>query len=68
MKYRPASGTEGMDFQERFCCHCKKEDFKTVHCDILSRSMMYGIDEKEYPEEWIWNKTKPICTAFEEVK
>lgn len=81
-KYRPSNGTEGMIFQSQFCDRCKRDaEFQKTQvggCGILARTLGYGIDDPEYPEEWIWNPDKclenglefgtefsPRCTAFE---
>ena len=34
-KWRPANGTEGMDFTEKYCDRCVHEN----DCEILERSM-----------------------------
>ena len=74
MKYRPANGTEGMIFMERWCDRCSKAS----GCEIPSRTMIYSVmhvrrrlvvvalaRDDEYPSEWVgpWNNAK--CTAFE---
>lgn len=71
-KYRPSNGTEGMGFIEKFCCNCihgKYEhsgDINDNPCEILSRSFMYDLKDKEYPEEWIYDENnKPCCTAWQ---
>ena len=70
MKYRPANGTEGAIFQDRFCDHCAHDtyDFEKgtgKSCDILMRTMLHGVDDPEYPEEWQQEPGKPPrCTAF----
>lgn len=69
--YRPSNGTEGMGFVAQFCEQCIHEKF--IHtqchddkkCDILSRSFIYGLDDPEYPEEWIWLDGAPTCTAYQ---
>ncbi len=70
-KYRPSNGTEGMCFIDEYCCNCihgKYEhtgDTNDNPCEILSRSFLYDVDEKEYPEEWTYDdKGEPCCTAF----
>jgi len=67
-KYRPSNGTEGMGFTEAFCDNCLNQhpdpDNKK-QCMILCRTMCYDINEKEYPEEWIYGEDgEPTCTAF----
>jgi hypothetical protein len=64
--YRPANGTEGEMFKEWFCDKCRAQE-KEKLCEILSCSMMYEINEIEYPAEWTHNdKGQPICIAFEQ--
>ena len=68
--YRPSNGTEGLVFQDHFCVRCiydGDEGRVAKYCDILSRTMIYEIEDPEYPREWIYDKDgQPICTAFEE--
>jgi len=70
-KYQPSSGSEGEYFMSCFCEKCIHE--KYIHttndndkkCDIWTRSMVYDINEKEYPIEWTYDENgKPTCTAF----
>jgi len=72
-KYMPSNGTEGGGFIEAFCWNCVHE--KWIHtlrdgdkkCDILSRSMIYRIEDEEYPKEWTYDENgKPTCTAWKE--
>jgi hypothetical protein len=70
-KYRPSNGTEGDQFINRFCDHCAYEKFihtsnsNDLKCEILSKSLLYNINEAEYPEEWQYNsRNKPICTQY----
>lgn len=66
-KYRPSNGTEGEGFISYWCANCvheKREDGRS--CDILTRTMVYGVDEPEYPEEWQRDESgAPKCTAFQ---
>ena len=70
MKYRPSNGTEGAIFQERFCDNCAHDTYNLEtgegnSCDILMRTMIHGVDEPEYPEEWQQEPgEEPKCTAF----
>ena len=32
------------------------------------RSMFFGIDDDEYPKEWVAVNNEPTCTAYKEVK
>lgn len=65
-KYRPSNGSAGMFFLIHHCARCLKED----KCDINYRTMIYDLDDEEYPDEWriCPAKRKPVCTAFEEKK
>lgn len=61
--YRPANGTEGDFFHEWFCDRCRYEST----CALLLASMLYQIDDPEYPKEWKHNeKGQPVCTMFEQ--
>ena len=69
--YRPSNGTEGMYFIAEFCEQCIHEKWMHTQCegdkkcDILSRSLIYDLDDPEYPEEWIYKDGKPICTEHQ---
>lgn len=70
-KYQPSNGTEGMGFIENHCEQCIHEQFlhtqneDDVKCDILSRTMIFNVNDKEYPKEWIWNSEDcPTCTKW----
>ena len=68
--YRPGSGTEGADFQGRFCKRCTK-DSEDDFCPILGNAMILLADHPDYPPEWIEDDDGieeidgPRCTAFE---
>lgn len=68
--YVPSNGTEGMAFIEEFCDNCIHEKWSHTHndddkkCDILSRSMLCSVTEKDYPREWQYVAGRPTCTAF----
>ena len=68
MKYRPSNGMEGWAFVERWCCRCTREDLAVErYCDIGTRTQMFGIDDPEYPVEWVEDADgNGMCTAFEE--
>jgi len=60
-----------MGFIEQFCDQCIHE--KWIHtqndadkkCDILSRSLIFGSDDPDYPKEWIYGEGgRPVCTSF----
>jgi len=43
--------------------HTNNDD--DLKCDILDRSMLYEVTDKEYPEEWTYDvNDQPTCTAF----
>lgn len=71
-KYRPSNGTEGCGFIETYCMNCIHEKYlhdnscpDSGKCDILSRTMVFDINDKKYPEEWTYDETnRPICTAW----
>lgn len=66
--YRPSNGTEGTWFTEKYCMNCINCDPNPEgkkQCNILMRSFCYGINDKEYPKEWIYDyNDKPSCTAW----
>lgn len=60
--YRPCNGTEGDIFCTRWCKQCDRDD-EEVYCGILTAALC-----GQYPEEWLYQDNKPICTAFERRK
>lgn len=62
--YRPSNGTEGSIFYCQWCSRCKKD--KDMNCSILADTMFFDVGEAGYPVEWIWQKGKPVCTAFDD--
>jgi len=63
--YRPSNGTEGMGFFERWCDRCRKEP----DCPIIADTMIYDVDDSEYPKEWVADDASgngARCTVFEE--
>lgn len=74
--YRPSNGSEGMDFQERFCNRCELDrEFQETDvgpgCLIIARTMAYDVGDPEYPKEWTIVGTKlnsARCTAFEPIR
>lgn len=71
--FRPANGTEGEMFMEAFCYQCiherwthrMKEDRDEDKCDTMSRSILYDLEDKEYPNEWVFNSEGwPVCTRW----
>lgn len=72
-KYVPSNGTEGEIVYENWCANCKKdaafrEDQNKPGCDILSRTMAFGIGDPQYPEEWTYKDGGPKCTALDPIK
>ena len=66
--YRPASGTEGEHFFQKFCYKCQYDkDFKNP-CDIIILSMCYDLTDKEYPKEWILENNQPKCLKFKKIQ
>ena len=70
-KYRPSNGTEGDIFTSYYCANCLNEEWMHTgndndkKCEILSNTMIFDIDLKEYPSEWQYTKEgQPTCTAF----
>ena len=67
-KYCPSNGTEGMIFTDHFCDRCMNQHPDPDHpkqCMILCRTMVYDVNDKDYPEEWIYDENdRPTCTAW----
>jgi hypothetical protein len=67
--YRPANGTEGQLFMERYCYQCRKDDGGRPDgdsCEILCNALAFDPDDPEYPAEWQYtDRGQPTCTAFE---
>lgn len=72
-KYRPSNGTEGEYFMEAHCHQCIHE--RWIHhpdttgddgkCQIINLTMGYGVNDPEYPSEWIYDaKGQPTCTKW----
>lgn len=61
-KYRPVTGTEGMDFMEKFCIRCDKDI--NSNCEILAATLAYDIESPDYPQEWCYQDGVPVCSAF----
>lgn len=66
--YKPANGTEGEAFEERFCRRCACDDVVAVvegdsdGCPIIARAI--GGDQ---PRQWVQDVPGgPLCTAFVE--
>lgn len=67
-KYRPSNGTEGDFFMNKFCFQCINENpdpDKKPNCKIMTASMMFNVDDKKYPKEWVYDENdSPTCTSF----
>lgn len=63
--YRPSNGTEGADFEDRWCERCAqdaafREDMDGGEgCEILCNATL-----GEQPSEWVFRDRIPTCTAF----
>lgn len=70
-KYRPSNGAEGMDFMAEYCDQCKRNAaFQAGNgdsCPIAAATMVYNIDDPQYPKEWIVDNDGPCCTAFDAI-
>jgi hypothetical protein len=65
--YRPANGSEGMDFEARFCalCACDSDDLEAEDgCPILADVYASKITDEDYPPQWVEDADGPRCTAF----
>lgn len=69
--YRPGSGSEGMAFDDTWCCHCTRDqEFRSDPdsadgCPILANTFAYAIDDPNYPKEWVYGHDgRPCCTGF----
>lgn len=78
-RYRPSNGTEGEIFIETFCFRCQRDaayqaDPENAEgCPILANSFAYGINDPNYPVEWVRDVGSDVtmiggngarCTAF----
>lgn len=64
-KYCPSNGTDGDIFMSAWCFNGCTKHSEDNPCEIMGRSFCYGIDDPNYPEEWIYDEDgKPTCTAF----
>jgi hypothetical protein len=60
--YMPGSGTEGMDFEAKWCARCTKDAnaLDGDGCPILANAYA-GIQ----PNEWRWWRSEPVCDAYD---
>jgi|ERR1700748_274899 len=70
-KYRPSNWSEGDWFINKWCRNCIHGKYEHTHksedppCKILSYSIVYELNDKEYPSEWVFGDDgKPKCTAW----
>ena len=68
-KYRPSNGTEGEIFMQEFCDSCIYGDpGNEKYCEIIKKTMMFDVDDREYPIEWRYGEDgQPICTKFKQI-
>ena len=71
--YRPSNGTEGEYFMSEYCYRCQHDVPYQENpdagggCEILMRTMAYGIKDPEYPgDTWVYFNGRPTCLAFRE--
>ncbi len=72
--YRPSNGTEGVDFIERWCGRCLRDEAYRNgtgdSCPIVADSLAIGdINDLRYPKEWVEDEPfgNARCTAFLDV-
>jgi hypothetical protein len=70
--YRPACGSEGADFMDRWCGRCEHDrSFREESgdsCTIAADTMVYNKHDPEYPREWRQDGPEgPRCTAFKAI-
>lgn len=65
--YRPSNGTEGDAFITAICEKCIYYQ-DGIGCPILMATMIFDIDEKEYPVYWVETKDGPECRMFSETE
>ncbi len=62
--YLPSNGTEGISFEDHWCCRCKREEkFREnfdgeYACNIVATACF------EQVPEWIYMNGSPVCTEF----
>ena len=66
--YRPGSGTEGMIFMDKFCHRCIHDGDFNNPCQIILKTMIFDLDDKEYPKEWVLENNQPKCIKFEKIQ
>ncbi len=73
-RYCPASGSEGVAFEDAWCCQCvhyREVDKEVWDCrlDILGQAhAVADVTLPEFPKEWVYDiDGLPSCTRFEDV-
>lgn len=64
--YMPSNGTEGCDFEYRWCNHCLKMPVNPDKggCEIFLNALC-----GKQPKQWVYGEDgKSICTAFKSRK
>jgi hypothetical protein len=69
-RYKPANGTEGEWFFNKFCYRCKNYvDFGThedCNWNLILAAEINEITDLDYPDEWTYDEGgNPVCTSFE---
>lgn len=60
-KYRPANGTDGMIFMDKFCSNCCRK----TRCNIMDNSMIFDKKDKQYPKQLVLDESgNGTCTNF----
>lgn len=74
-RYQPSNASEGESFISDWCGYCERdkcqngskpmdECFGDDFCEILGATMAFGINDEEYPSEWVKIDGAPQCRAF----
>lgn len=67
--YCPGSGTEGMAFEEAFCCNCVYYGNLIVDnsCPIAMQAQTVAdATDPTFPNQWVYDDTgRPTCRMFE---
>lgn len=67
-KYRPSNSSEGDHFMSKYCNQCLHDNpdpDQKPKCDILTASMVFDLEDPEYPKEWVYRKGKGTCLSFQ---
>lgn len=68
-RYQPVSGMEGAEFMSVFCDRCTRDqafrDGTGDSCPIAAATMVFDVEDDEYPAEWVYRDDTPTCTAFD---